>query len=133
MEEQDPIQLNLEISADDASSGELDELARRLLAELRETDVESVDLVSAGSAPSGAKAAEAITAGAIALSILPAALPKLIEFVQSWAMRGQGRRQQTDRRLVERHFLSRHVHVVLPGLGASRQLHATGQSHPALA
>ncbi len=92
MEQQDLVRLNLEIAADDASSGELDELARRLLAELRETDVESAELVSAGPAPAGAKSAEAVTAGAIALSVLPAALPKLIDFVQSWAMRGQGRR-----------------------------------------
>ncbi len=91
MEEPDVIHLNLQVAADDASSDELDEMARRLLAELRETDVESADLVSAGPAPAGAKSADVITAGSIALSVLPAALPKLIEFVQSWAMRGQGR------------------------------------------
>lgn len=92
MDVPDPIRLDLEISAEDATIGELDELARRLLAELRETDVESAELVAGGPAPAGAKSAEAITAGAIALSVLPAAMPKLIDFIQSWVMRGQGRK-----------------------------------------
>lgn len=92
MEELDLIRLNLEVSADDATSDQLDELTRHLLAELRDMDVESAQLASAGPAPDGAKSAEALTAGAIALSVLPAALPKLIDFIQAWAMRGQGRR-----------------------------------------
>ncbi len=91
MEELDMIRLNLQISADDATSDQVDELTRRLLAELRDMDVESAELASAGPAPDGAKSAEALTAGAIALSVLPAALPKLIDFIQAWAMRGQGR------------------------------------------
>ncbi len=91
MEETDVIQLNLQVSAEDASSDEIDEMTRRLLAELRETDVESAELATAGPAPAGAKSAEVVTAGTILLSVIPAALPKLIDFVQAWAMRGRGR------------------------------------------
>ncbi len=91
MEESDAIRLNLQVSADDASSDELDEMTRRLLAELRETDVESAELAAGGPAPAGAKSAEVVTAGTILLSVVPAALPKLIDFVQAWAMRGRGR------------------------------------------
>lgn len=88
MNELEPIQLNLEISDDAATSDEVDRLARHLLAELREMDVESAELATGGPVPEGAKSAEIITAGTIALSVLPAALPKLIDFVQSWALRG---------------------------------------------
>ncbi len=34
---------------------------------------------------------EAVTAGAIAIAVLPTFLPKLVEFIQAWALRGQGR------------------------------------------
>ncbi len=91
MEESDAIRLNLQVSADDASSDEIDEMTRRLLAELRQTDVESAELAAGGPAPAGAKSAEVVTAGTILLSVVPAALPKLIDFVQAWAMRGRGR------------------------------------------
>ncbi len=91
MEEPDVIQLNLQVSAADASSDEIDDMTRRLLAELRETDVESAELAAGGPAPAGAKSAEVVTAGTILLTVLPSALPKLIDFVQSWAMRSRGR------------------------------------------
>lgn len=92
MQQQELIRLNLQISADNATVDQVDELTRRLLGELRGMDVESAELAPGGPVPAGTKSAEAITAGAIALSVLPAALPKLIDFIQAWAMRGQGRK-----------------------------------------
>ncbi len=91
MENEDLLRLNLQISAADATPEELDETTRQLLTELRETDVESAELVSGGPAPTGTKSAEVVTAGAIALAVLPNAVPKLLDFVQSWSMRAQGR------------------------------------------
>ncbi len=91
MDELEPIQLNLQISVEDATGDEIDQLARRLLAELREMDVESAELAAGGPVPAGSKSAEAITAGAVIMSVLPAALPKIIDFIQAWAMRGRGR------------------------------------------
>ncbi len=83
--------LDIEVSADDSSIEDVDRITRQLLSELRDMDVESAELARAGSAPGGTKAAEALTVGTIAMTVLPALLPKVIEFVQAWAMRGGGR------------------------------------------
>ncbi len=48
-------------------------------------------LARAGAAPEGSKAAEVLTLGAVAVAVLPAVLPKIVEFCQAWALRGQGR------------------------------------------
>ncbi len=99
MDELEPIQLNLQISVDDATGDEIDQHARLLLAELREMDVESAELAPGGPAPVGAKSAEAITTGAVIMSALPAALPKIIDFIQARAMRGRGRTVQFKGRI----------------------------------
>ncbi len=71
-----PLDLTLLVQAgDDASPDEVDALARQLLAELVETDVQSARLAAAGPAPAGAKSAEAITLGAVAVAVLPTFLP----------------------------------------------------------
>jgi hypothetical protein len=83
--------IDLLISVEDSTAEELDEITRQLLYELRDLDVESVELARAGSAPEGAKIADPITIGALAIGVLPTLLPKLVEFIQAWALRGQGR------------------------------------------
>ena len=85
------LNLELEISAADTTEADIDRITRNLLAELRETDVESVELASSGSAPSGTKSGDPVTTGAIVLAVLPTFLPKIVEFVQAWALRGHGR------------------------------------------
>ena len=86
------VQLTLQIEGGpDAPPEELDALARSLLDELRDTGVESAALASDGAAPAGTKSAEAITIGAVAVAVLPTFLPKLVDFVQAWSLRGQGR------------------------------------------
>lgn len=70
---------------------ELDQVTRQLLAELREFDLESVSLVREGDSPEGAKAVEAISVGALGVAVLPAILPKLVEFLQAWSLRGENR------------------------------------------
>ena len=84
-------ELNIEISASNATEEDLDRMTRQLLSELRETDVESVELTKAGEAPQGTKSGEAITMGSIAISVLPTVLPAIVGLVQAWAARGQGR------------------------------------------
>jgi len=77
-----------------ASPDEQDELARQLLTELGDLDVQA-GLYHPGSAlPPGAKAGEATLFGSLAVSVLPAFLPKLVEFLQNWVQRG-------DRRVVK--------------------------------
>jgi len=91
MTTEDVLNFELEIQAEDTVETDLDQITRNLLAELRETDVESVELASSGIAPFGSKSGDPVTTGAIVLAVLPAFLPKVVEFVQAWALRGQGR------------------------------------------
>lgn len=84
------IKLEIEVFVNEATDEELDIMTRNLLAELQETDVESVDLVSIGKAPQGSKG-DPITIGQLALEVLPAAIPSVIALVQTWVMRRQGR------------------------------------------
>ena len=90
MTTEEPIKLEIEILTEDATQEDLDKLTRNLLKELRETDVESANLVSIGIAPEGSKG-DPITIGTLALEALPAVLPAVIGLVQAWVMRGQGR------------------------------------------
>ena len=90
MDHSDHIQLNIEVSATDATEEEIDKLTRQLLIEFRELDVESVQLAKGGPAPVGSKG-DALTMGSIALEFLPAFLPSVIGLLQSWLARGRGR------------------------------------------
>jgi hypothetical protein len=83
----------LQISlGEDADAEELDRLTRQLRNELRDVSgVEGAELVRGEPAPQGAKAVDPVTLGALALVILPTVLPKLVEFLQAWVLRGQGR------------------------------------------
>jgi hypothetical protein len=78
----------------DASQEEQDELARQLLTELEDLDVQAGLYHPDGALPPGAKASEATLFGSLAVSVLPAFLPKLVEFLQNWMQRG-------DRRIVK--------------------------------
>ncbi len=85
-------QLTVQVDAGPgATPDEVDSLTRQLLRELQDMPIESAELAAGGAVPAGAKSAEAITSGAIALAVLPNLLPRLIEFVQAWALRGQSR------------------------------------------
>lgn len=90
MTDNDMLEFELEILVNDSTEEELDTLTRGLLSELRETDVEKVNLVAVGKAPGGSKG-DPITIGQLALEVLPTAIPSVIALVQAWIMRGQGR------------------------------------------
>jgi hypothetical protein len=75
----------------DALPEDVDTLTRQLRNEIEEFGVESVSLQTAPTAPAGTKSVEAVTLGALALTILPNALPRLIEFLQAWSLRGKDR------------------------------------------
>lgn len=90
MDSSDPIQLNIEVSASDATEDEIDGMARHLLSELRELDIESAQLAKGGPAPEGSKG-DSITMGAIVLEFLPAVLPSVLSLLQAWVSRGRGR------------------------------------------
>ena len=84
--------LILNIQAEDLDPDRLDQLTRGLRGELLELGVESAELASAGEAPEGTKTADPVTLGVLAVAVLPAFLPKLLEFLQSWSMRAENRR-----------------------------------------
>jgi hypothetical protein len=86
-----PIELELEVSVHDSTPEDLDTITRSLLKELRETDVESIRLVSVGIAPKGSKAGDTVTAGMLAMAVLPTVLPSVISLIKDWIMRGKGR------------------------------------------
>ena len=90
MDSSDLIQLNIEVSAGDATEDEIDRMTRHLLHEMRELDVESAQLAKGGPAPVGSKG-DALTMGAIVLQVLPAVLPSVLGLLQAWVSRGQGR------------------------------------------
>jgi hypothetical protein len=84
-------QLKLEISASDATVEDIDQMIRQLLSELRELDVESAELAKGEPAPTGTKAIDPVTLGSIAIAVLPTALPKVIDAIRAWALRGSNR------------------------------------------
>jgi hypothetical protein len=90
MNDPDLTQLNIEISATDATEEDIDRITRQLLSELRELDVESVELAKGEPAPMGSKG-DPITVGSIVISALPTVLPAVVALVQAWTSRGQGR------------------------------------------
>lgn len=84
--------LTLHIDAGrEALPDDVDVMTRRLRDELGDLDLQSVSLVKEGAAPSGTKSADAVTLGALAITLLPSVLPKLVEFLQAWSLRGQNR------------------------------------------
>ena len=85
------IQFNIIVNSVEGTDDELDHLTRQLLKDLKALDVESVKLATGGNAPDGTKGTEVITAGTIALAVLPTMLPKILEFLQSWSLQGRGR------------------------------------------
>jgi hypothetical protein len=89
-----PAAVHLQVSLDagaESSSEDLDRLTRQLRDELSELHLESIELLKGGQPPPGAKSVEAIAIGSLWIGLLPTMIPKLIEFLQSWSLRGHDR------------------------------------------
>jgi hypothetical protein len=78
-------------AGNDALAEDVDALTRRLRGEIQELGVEAVTLQTTNTAPSGTKSVEAVTIGALAVTVLPQVLPRLIEFLQAWSLRSKDR------------------------------------------
>ena len=89
------IKLTLAVAEAQADDERLDGLTGRLMQDLRELGVESIERPSGEAAAEGAKG-DPVTLGALALTIVPIVLPKLIEFLQAWALRGEQRRLKIE-------------------------------------
>ena len=87
----EPFEFQVEIIVSHATEEDVDQMTRQLFAELRNMDIESVSLVKGEDAPLGTKSADPVTIGALAIAVLPSILPKVIEAIKAWALRGQGK------------------------------------------
>jgi hypothetical protein len=83
-------QLHLTIADLDADTEQVDKLTCRLIRELRDLGAESVKRMTNTEAPEYIKG-DVFTLGALSLVALPAFLPKLVEFLQAWTLRGENR------------------------------------------
>ncbi len=88
--------LRLQIEAADADAEELAGLAYQLRNEIRNLDVESVELTSGGPAPKGTMAGGAVIPGALTIALRPPTLPSLVDLLMHWLAR----------RLMSRHILT---------------------------
>ena len=84
-------EFQVEIIADQTTEEDVDQMTRQLFAEIRNMDIEAVSLVKGEDAPSGTKSVDPVTIGALAIAVLPNVLPKVVEAIQAWALRGQGK------------------------------------------
>ena len=82
--------VSLVIGEGEADRERLDLITRQLRSELLEFDAENVDFIEAPR-PAHTKGAEAATLGALAVTLLPAVLPKLVDFLMAWVARGSNR------------------------------------------
>ena len=82
------VQLDLSLSEAEADAERLDRLTARLM---RDLGLESVERSPGAAAPKGAKG-DPFTLGALALVAIPTMLPKLVEFLQAWSLRGESRK-----------------------------------------
>ncbi len=87
----EPFEFQVEITASYATEEDVDQMTRHLFAELRKMDIESVSFIKREDAPLGTKSADPVTIGALAIAVLPSVLPKVVEAIQAWALRGQGK------------------------------------------
>jgi hypothetical protein len=87
-------QIAIDLQVDeDISPQDLDELTAAMRRELLNLDVDSVDRVSAGPPPAGAKGVELAQLGALIVSLGQATpvLGQIVEVVRAWTSRGSSR------------------------------------------
>jgi hypothetical protein len=90
----DPRATSLTILVDagkDALAEDVDALTRQLRNEIQDFGVEAISLQTTSTQPAGTKSVEAVTLGALAVTVIPQMLPKLIDFLQAWSLRTKDR------------------------------------------
>jgi len=83
-------ELFLLVSSDRGDTEELDRWMRELLTEVRQSGVQSAELVR-DEAPPGTKSGGIEALGMIALQLAPAVIPHVIGLLQDWSQRARGR------------------------------------------
>ena len=84
-----PLAASIELTGlADTDAQEMDELARSLRQELLAADgIDDARPATAGPAPAGSKAGEALQVGALAVSVAPVALQGVLDVVRHWRSR----------------------------------------------
>lgn len=82
-------------NAENEDPESLNRVARHLLRNLKrsELDLQRVTLCADVQPPEGSMSAEAVALGAVAVAVTTHVLPKLIEFLQNWALARQKQRE----------------------------------------
>ncbi len=82
------VTIQLGIIGDSDRDG-LDRLTQILMTELKNLPIDSIALLNEGTLQPGSKGLDPITWGALGIIVVQAVLPKLLEFLQAWSLRGQ--------------------------------------------
>ena len=80
-------ELLITLSLDQGDTGELDELTRQLRSEIEALNVDSIEEVSQGDAPTGTKALDWVSVGQMAVTLAPTVVPPLFALAKSWVER----------------------------------------------
>jgi len=87
-----PVTLTISVRSDEGLEDDrVDAATRRLRQQLTDFDVDSAQLARGDTLPDGAKSGEAIALGTVLVTMMPAVLPKVAEFLQAWMLRAEGR------------------------------------------
>ena len=76
----------------DSTAEQIEYITIQFMKDLKEVGVDKVDRIAEDRLPEGAKVADPFTIGALAIVVAPVVLPKLIDFIQEWVLRGENRR-----------------------------------------
>lgn len=79
--------LEIEVFVEGGDAEELDDLTRELRAEIETLAVETVQEVTTGSVPAGAKSADWAMIGQLIVTLTPSVIPPLIALLKSWVER----------------------------------------------
>ena len=76
-------ELLISLSFDDGSSEELQELTHQLQSEIEQLHIDSIEKVSAGDLPEGAKSADWTEIGQMVVTLAPIIIPPLFDLLKS--------------------------------------------------
>jgi len=85
------IQINLAVETDDGDPYEQAQTVYQLRDDIKGLGEEEVALVAQDSLNEGARSIDPLIVGALVVAVVPAILPKFLEFLQTWMMRREGR------------------------------------------
>lgn len=91
MSDEQPIHLVLRIDNNSISEHRLNEMAINLRGELKKLHPVSVELEREAKVPENVMSVGAITAGAIAIAVLPTMMPAIIQYLRDWRLRNANR------------------------------------------